>query len=541
MSGKPDQPGMSRRTFLATTATTAAAAALASKLGAQTPYPSTSNGPYTRVSLTDPRAGEMLAAYAAAIPKLLALSPNDPRNFYRNAFIHTLDCPHGNWWFLPWHRGYLGWWEQTVREFSGNPNFAFPYWDWTVQPFIPDQFWQGSLNPANFVVPYDQWKAQFTDPMNQFYASLSSAQTAQLQQRPTGVGTDTFATVQGFWNAVPSMYFTAAQARSLTEQDPNFDDYTKFCVSDGVVTEALASPQFTGSVDPNSSAPNPNAFGSLVASQHSAMAGFGILEGLPHNNVHNDTGGFMEDFLSPVDPIFMAHHSNIDRLWTVWTSDQLQRGGPILPQPPLLAPWSAEPFLFYINSQGQQVTQNKAGDYATVGSFNYVYTPGTGSNTSMTSASTADEPPTSVRRITGTLRSANVAFSSAAIANISVPKATLDRTADRGHLHAHITIEPPAQTKGVRFHVFVNPPDNELALDADHPSYAGTFEFFGRMAHTHQVTFTVPLTQSVRRLRGTALMRADQPLQIHVVPQTRGVALRALPKTSVVRVELTSF
>ena len=539
MPGKPIAPGISRRTFLATTA---AAAAVASTLRARPQAPS--GGPYTRISLTDPGAPAMLDSYATAIRNLLKLSPTDPRNFYRNAFIHTLDCPHGNWWFLPWHRGYLGWWEQTVREFSGNPNFAFPYWDWTVQPFVPDAFWQGVLNPSDsaFLSSFSAFQAEFTPPMTAFYNSLSAAQTGQLQQRPTGVGTDTFATAQGFWNAVPSMFFTPANARSLTEQDPNFDDYTKYTVSLEVVTEALASPQFADSPsDP--SKPDPLAFGSLVASQHSEMVGFGILEGLPHNNVHNDTGGFMSDFLSPVDPIFMAHHSNIDRLWTVWTADQQQRGLPVLPTGSQYAPWANEPFLFYINSQGQQVAQNTAGDYATVGSFNYTYTPGTGSTSgSMTSASSADEP-AAVRRISGSLKAANVAFSSAAVAHVAVPKATLERTAQvgGGHLHAHITIQPPAQTKNVRFHVFVNPPENELAIDADHPSYAGTFEFFGRMHHAHPVTFTVPLTHSVRRLRAAAALRSEQPLQIHVVPQTRGVALRALPKASVTRVELTSF
>jgi hypothetical protein len=497
------------------------------------------------MSLTDPGAPAMLDSYATAIKALLQLDPTDPRNFYRNAFIHTLDCPHGNWWFLPWHRGYLGWWEQTVRDLSGNPNFAFPYWDWTAQPFVPDAFWQGVLNPADsaFISSFSSFQATFTPAMTAFYNSLSAAQTAELQQRPTGVGSDTFATASGFWNAVPSMFFTPANARALTQANPHFDKYTSFCVSLDVITEALASPQFTDSpADP--SKPDPVAFGSLVASQHSQTIGFGILEGLPHNHVHNDTGGFMLDFLSPVDPIFMAHHSNIDRLWTVWTADQQQRGLPILPQPPQLAPWASEPFLFYINSAGQQVTQNQAGDYATVGSFNYTYTPGTGSNpASMASAAPQKDSQPRSRRITGTLKSANVAFSSAAVASLAVPKDTLDRAAQSGgsHLHAHITLNPPAHTKGVRFHVFVNPPENELALDVDHPSYAGTFEFFGGMHHAHPVTFTVPITRSVRQLRAAAALRTDQPLQIHVVPQTRGVALRALPKASVTKVEISTF
>ena len=537
MSGNPVVPGMSRRTFLATTAAAAVASSLPVRTQAQ------SSGPYVRMSLTDPGAPAMLASYATAITRLLALPPTDPRNFYRNAFIHTLDCPHGNWWFLPWHRGYLGWWEQTVRELSGNPNFAFPYWDWTVQPFVPDAFWTGVLNPADsqYISSFSTFQTTFTPAMTAFYNALSAAQTAELQQRPTGVGSDTFATSSGFWNAVPSMFFPPASARGLTQQDPNFDKYTKYCVSLPVVTAALASPQFAANAT-GSSQPDPNAFGSLVATQHSQGIGYGILEGLPHNNVHNDVNGFMSDFLSPVDPIFMAHHANIDRLWTVWTADQQERGLPTLPTGSLYTQWAAEPFLFYINSAGQQVTENTAGDYATIGSFNYTYTPGTGSNPQPMTSASAQDAGTPARRVTGTLKTAGSAYTSAAVAQLSVPKETLDRVAPvGGHLHAHITIEPPAQTKNLRFHVFVNPPENELAIDANHPSYAGTFEFFGRMHHTHPVTFTVPLTEPLRRLRAAASLRADQPLQIHVVPQTRGVALRALPKVNVTRVELSSF
>ena len=40
-------------------------------------------------------------------------------------------CPHGNWYFLPWHRAYLLSYERAVRQLTGNNDFALPYWDWT--------------------------------------------------------------------------------------------------------------------------------------------------------------------------------------------------------------------------------------------------------------------------------------------------------------------------------------------------------------------------------------------------------------------------
>lgn len=41
------------------------------------------------------------------------------------------------------------------------------------------------------------------------------------------------------------------------------------------------------------------------------------MEGL-HGSVHVWVGGHMETFASPNDPIFFLHHSNVDRIWSLW-------------------------------------------------------------------------------------------------------------------------------------------------------------------------------------------------------------------------------
>ena len=46
------------------------------------------------------------------------------------AGIHSYRCQHGNWWFLPWHRMYLYFFERIMRAAVGD-DFALPYWDWT--------------------------------------------------------------------------------------------------------------------------------------------------------------------------------------------------------------------------------------------------------------------------------------------------------------------------------------------------------------------------------------------------------------------------
>ena len=64
-------------------------------------------------------------------------------NYWSN--IHVNSCPHGIAYFLAWHRGYLGFFEQQLRIVSGHPGLALPYWDYYSTPGIPSDF----LDPAS--------------------------------------------------------------------------------------------------------------------------------------------------------------------------------------------------------------------------------------------------------------------------------------------------------------------------------------------------------------------------------------------------------
>ena len=74
-------------------------------------------------------------------------------------------CPHGNWYFLPWHRAYLLSYERAVRQLTGNNDFALPYWDWTEDRQLPPAFveptFSGQPNPLFEV----QRKATPTDAL----------------------------------------------------------------------------------------------------------------------------------------------------------------------------------------------------------------------------------------------------------------------------------------------------------------------------------------------------------------------------------------
>jgi len=47
------------------------------------------------------------AAMQSAVAAMKALPQSDPRNWLRFSDIHRNFCPHGNWYFLPWHRAYI--------------------------------------------------------------------------------------------------------------------------------------------------------------------------------------------------------------------------------------------------------------------------------------------------------------------------------------------------------------------------------------------------------------------------------------------------
>ena len=108
-----------------------------------------------------------LAAYRRGVAAMMGLPPSDPRNWTRFADIHRNFCPHGNWYFLPWHRAYLVALENIIRDLSGKADFALPYWDWTADRRLPPAFAEGNprTNPLNHARPGMPRTASLPDDM----------------------------------------------------------------------------------------------------------------------------------------------------------------------------------------------------------------------------------------------------------------------------------------------------------------------------------------------------------------------------------------
>ncbi len=449
---------------------------------------------YVRANITSPEGQQALATYAAAIDKMLKLPPEDPLNWYRQAMIHVLDCPHGNWWFLPWHRGYLWYFESIIRTVSGNSAFALPYWDWTATPYIPPSMWQGVLTPTNdaYLPNAEAFKIGFTAAVDAFWADLTPEQKYWMNLRQGG----TIQSAEDLMNLVLDSFVDRDEARGLTPQNPQLNPQTQAMVSlDNLTQSVLAPLQFE-------SEPSALGFGSYRLSNHDQSGGKGPLESQPHDNVHDSIDGFMGMFMSPVDPIFYLHHANVDRIWTVWTNLQVQAGLPILPTD---SAWENEQFAFFVDAGGNKV-QSVASDWKTT--VDYTYSPGSGSDYVRPDA-----------RISSRL-SQGAVLASAMVGsegdNAASASADLPDMAEPVSMNVTITV--PADPTDTAVLVFVNAPDLADNPTTTNPGFLTTISFFGlNHGGGHgggSVTVQVPIP---KRLVTSGLITAGGPINIQLV------------------------
>jgi len=199
-------------------------------------------------------------------------------------------CQHGCWFFLPWHRMYLGFFEQIVRatvvSLGGPADWALPYWNYSDASnpkarSLPPAFRQSTL-PGGSPNP------------------LFQIQGAQIP-RDSGVAA-------GNVSAIPA---------------PDVDLST--CLGETFFSPTTAST--VGDV----------GFGGPAKGfRHEAHGLGGQVEFEPHNAIHVDvggqTGGWMIDpDTAALDPIFWLHHANIDRLWAVWNGISTANADPNTP------------------------------------------------------------------------------------------------------------------------------------------------------------------------------------------------------------------
>jgi tyrosinase len=496
---------LTRRNFLAEAAVAVAAVHPITRALAQP----ASSARYKRYDLHSPQGQAMLKGYAVAVEAMLALPPTHPHNWYRNAIVHMIDCPHGNWWFLPWHRGFTGCFEQTVRHYSGNPEFAFPYWDWTAHPYAPAAFFSGFLDPSHpkFIRSFEDFQSEFEGAIKQYYAGMTPAQHTQVELRGYPDAATLLATIKGT-GPKDTFFPDVANARRKFDANRSLGTEAFFAVSTPVMECAFEAITF-------------EEFGSYRSPNHYKVQAFGAFEGYSHNLLHNDFQGFLQDMFLPVDPIFMVHHCNIDRLWSRWTRQQIAAGRHPLPTSGLDV-WKAEPFVFFIGADGKSVAKQQAGDYYDEDQFEYEFVEAAPRSKAM--LMNVQPSPFSGQKFSSTGQAAPTDSRGTAF-SVSLPAPLLRAAAGppRG-LVAEITVEGAPHQHGEKLNVFLNPPAG--ALDATSASYLGSVEFFGVHHHSSMgsVVFTLPFCDALRRrlCEKSNTCKDNAPLEILVTaPQPK--------------------
>lgn len=221
---------------------------------------------FIRYEARSPQGATALEHYAGAVATMKAREAEDPTSWDYQAAIHGThvaapaalqnQCEHESWWFFPWHRIYLYFFEEIVRKAvvdNGGPaDWALPYWNYGLggeHASIPQPF----LAPAE-----EAGNPLYVAGRNPFYAA---------------------------GNPLPSMLVAEETALGLRE----FIGNAMF----GGGNVAPLQPRFAGQAGPP--------------------------EIRPHGAIHVEVGGKMLDPEEAAqDPIFWLHHCNIDRIWAVW-------------------------------------------------------------------------------------------------------------------------------------------------------------------------------------------------------------------------------
>ncbi|KAI3933769.1 hypothetical protein MKW92_038011 [Papaver armeniacum] len=229
-----------------------------------------------------------IAKYDKAYELMRALPDEDPRSFKQQANVHCAYCDgaydqalagfpkleiqvHGSWLFFPFHRYYVYFHEKILGSLIGDPSFALPFWNWDA--------------PAGMQMP-----SMFSNLDSSLYDKLRDAK----HQPPNLLDLN--------YNLVDSNLPAQQQYTS------NLSTMYRQMVSGAkTATLFLGSPYRAGDV---------------------ANPGAGTIENVPHGPVHMWSGDRsqpqiedMGTFYSAArDPIFFAHHSNVDRMWNIWKS-----------------------------------------------------------------------------------------------------------------------------------------------------------------------------------------------------------------------------
>lgn len=225
--------------------------------------------------------------------------------------------------------------------------------------------------------------------------------------------------------------------------------------------------------------------------------GTGRLESTPHNVVHSSIGGFMGQVnFAAQDPIFWAHHCNIDRLWVAWLA---QGGGRANPTG---SDFLDQEYTFF-DETGTQVTR-KVGEFLDISVLGYQYESlGTTGGAPLMVVENEEEPQPMEESEERELSSVGQLRLTGGSKSVTLPS-WVSEEGDEQAPHV-LTIEglnfekPP---EGF-YEVYINLPEGTTP-DYKSKYYVGNVSFFGfgpQAKHGHEPVHAFDITGNIRELK----------------------------------------
>ncbi|MFQ6658019.1 hypothetical protein Gotur_027465 [Gossypium turneri] len=223
-----------------------------------------------------------LKKFEEALRLMRELDKDDPRSFMQQATVHCAYCNdaypqtlfpsqpiqvHDSWLFFPFHRLYLYFFERILGKLINDPDFAIPYWNWD--------------SPSGMSMP-------------EIYVGCNSP---------------LYDSKRDLSHLPPSL---------VNLKDGKYNDFSRErqikCNLNLMYREMVRTKTpslFFGKSYRAGCPPSPGP-GSVELGSHIAVH---IWVGDKKEPYHEDMGNF---YSAGRDPIFYAHHANVDRLWNIW-------------------------------------------------------------------------------------------------------------------------------------------------------------------------------------------------------------------------------
>lgn len=300
----------------------------------------------------DNLSDEELRRFRAALAKMQALDkcyPQDERSFAYWAKMHADMCQHGWEQFLTWHRTYLYFFEQRLQDID--PTVTLPYWDWT-QYAKQNQEAAAKVPPPPPNPPKNGDK-QYADDAGiipeRYGCWMDDAGLDKLKGHIADATWEKLNKIKGNIYLSGNRLYVAAgitygdeRGNATADDDAIMNQLQRINPLwhrqrwPSVSTTLIPHYPTPGDVERVLQTPDFAHFGSGPSSNHF----YGACETI-HNYMHNFSGGFnpnyrigqnpelyiepmyghmVENRVTAYDPIFWAHHCNVDRVFAMWQS-----------------------------------------------------------------------------------------------------------------------------------------------------------------------------------------------------------------------------